>query len=162
MNATMTIAEAFKAFGTAIGCKFTKEQSIPEVLSAISKQFGGVSSDTIAGAAAEIAKVSDQMVGGGMAGYAAFAESDGGTFDSSYLTAKAIGVVIPKGTATISNRSFGSNITYVEVPDSIESISESAFADATNIEKITINKAEGSIEGAPWGAPETAEIIWKG
>lgn len=57
----MTIAEAFKVFGTALNVEFTNEQSVAEVLSAIAVKFGGTAKQTIADAANEIAKVADHI-----------------------------------------------------------------------------------------------------
>jgi hypothetical protein len=37
-----------------------------------------------------------------------------------------------------------------------------AFKDCPNLKKITINKAENSIAGAPWGAPEDCQVVWTG
>ena len=37
-----------------------------------------------------------------------------------------------------------------------------AFSGCTALEKIVINKSEGSISRAPWGAPSSCEIIWNG
>lgn len=100
----MTIAEGFKLFGEALGCEFTDEQSIAEVLSAISKKFGGASAQTIADAAAELAKVSDQIGGGGidLFGYdiQQIDYDDGdGTLDGEYDADAA-------------------TVAYVEIPDS--------------------------------------------
>ena len=43
----------------------------------------------------------------------------------------------------------------------INSISNTAFAGCTNLETITINKSEGSVSGAPWGATN-ATVVWNG
>lgn len=76
----MTIAEGFKLFAEALGCEFTDEQSISEVLSAISKKFGGASAQTIADAAAEIAKVSDQITAIGDATLVEKTVTENGTY----------------------------------------------------------------------------------
>lgn len=41
-------------------------------------------------------------------------------------------------------------------------IASDCFTGCTSLESITINKAEGSITGAPWGAPNTTQIVWTG
>lgn len=50
----------------------------------------------------------------------------------------------------------------IEIPNTIESIGENCFQGCTALETITINKAEGSITGAPWGAPLTTQVVWTG
>ena len=52
-------------------------------------------------------------------------------------------------------------LTSIEIPSSVTSIGEYAFADCTNLTTITVHKAEGSITGAPWGAPN-ATVVWDG
>lgn len=44
-----------------------------------------------------------------------------------------------------------SNLTRIEIPNSIETISFNAFGLATNLKEIIIHKEENSISGAPWG-----------
>ena len=63
------------------------------------------------------------------------------------------------GTATLKT---ATNLKEITLPSTITAISSAMFTNCTLLEKITINKAEGSIEGAPWGAPETCQIIWAG
>ena len=50
----------------------------------------------------------------------------------------------------------------IEIPGSVESIGENCFQGCTALETITINKTEGSITGAPWGAPSTTQVVWTG
>ena len=50
----------------------------------------------------------------------------------------------------------------IEIPGSCVTIEENAFEGCTSLESITIDKPEGSISGAPWGAEQTTEIIWTG
>ena len=38
----------------------------------------------------------------------------------------------------------------------------SVFRNNTSLEKIIINKPENSISGAPWGAPDTTQVVWTG
>lgn len=50
----------------------------------------------------------------------------------------------------------------IEIPNSVESIGENCFQGCAALETITINKPEGSITGAPWGAPSTTQVVWTG
>ena len=55
-------------------------------------------------------------------------------------------------------------LTEITIPSSVEEIGEECFAphwEATEPITITINKPEGSIAGAPWGATN-ATIVWNG
>lgn len=52
-------------------------------------------------------------------------------------------------------------IRSISFPSSIVSIDKYAFRYCENLETITINKPEGSIANAPWGAPN-AQVIWTG
>lgn len=54
----------------------------------------------------------------------------------------------------------GSGIT--EIQEDIDGGLIGAFKDCPNLKKITINKAENSIAGAPWGAPEDCQVVWTG
>ncbi len=54
----------------------------------------------------------------------------------------------------------GSGIT--EIQEDIDGGVSGAFKDCPNLKKITINKAENSIAGAPWGAPEDCQVVWTG
>lgn len=65
---------------------------------------------------------------------------------------------------TIEGSSFDGcrSLTSIEIPSTITSIGSNAFDGCTNLATITIHKAEGSITGAPWGAPSTTQIIWNG
>ena len=55
----------------------------------------------------------------------------------------------------------GCSITQLIIPASVTDIEEDAFYDCIALETITINKPEGSISGAPWGAPN-AQVVWTG
>lgn len=54
----------------------------------------------------------------------------------------------------------GSGIT--EIQEDIDGGLDGAFKDCPNLKRITINKAENSITGAPWGAPEDCQVVWTG
>ena len=71
-------------------------------------------------------------------------------------------VVIPEGFTKIYNSSTGANTTEVSIPSTVTEIEASAFADSASVmTTITINKAEDSITGAPWGATN-ATVVWTG
>ena len=65
------------------------------------------------------------------------------------------------GTAVSGSFSEFGRLKEVEIPSSIQVITEGVF-NVSTLEKITIHKAEGSITGAPWGAPASCQIIWAG
>ena len=54
------------------------------------------------------------------------------------------------------------NMKEISIPSTFTGIPAESFSSCTKLEKITINKAEGSITGAPWGAPASCQIIWAG
>lgn len=51
------------------------------------------------------------------------------------------------------------DLSSITIPDNVETINEEAFADSTNLTSITVNKPQGSISGAPWGATN-ATVTW--
>lgn len=72
-------------------------------------------------------------------------------------------VGLPNGITSIDVFAFGfcKLLEVIEIPNSVESIGEKCFQGCTALETITINKPEGSISGAPWGAPN-ATVVWTG
>ena len=50
-------------------------------------------------------------------------------------------------------------LTAIELPSSVETIGENAFSYCANLETIKINKAEGDLAGAPWGAPKGDRVL---
>lgn len=43
----------------------------------------------------------------------------------------------------------------------METIEDNAFYNCSNLETIKINKAEGDLAGAPWGAPKgDRALVW--
>lgn len=48
----------------------------------------------------------------------------------------------------------------INIPNSVTSMHENEFAGDTALATINIDAAEGSIAGAPWGAPDTCTINW--
>jgi hypothetical protein len=63
------------------------------------------------------------------------------------------------GTATLKT---ATNLKEITIPSTLTSISTAMFTNCTLLEKITLNKPEGSIEGAPWGAPASCQVVWAG
>lgn len=55
-----------------------------------------------------------------------------------------------------------SGLKELEVFQSTYRIYGISFTGCTSLQKITIHKAEGSITGSPWGAPNNPQIIWTG
>lgn len=57
-----------------------------------------------------------------------------------------------------------SKLKEVKIPSTITSdgINVHMFENSPLLEKIIINKPEGSITGAPWGAPASCQIVWLG
>ena len=73
-------------------------------------------------------------------------------------------VIIPNSVIGIMPKAFAycKALTAIAIPNNVNYIGKDAFLFCTGLETITINRAEGSIEGAPWGAPQTTQIIWAG
>ena len=65
--------------------------------------------------------------------------------------------------STINSYAFRYNrgLATVTIGSAVTSIATNAFADCDALTTITINKAEGSISGAPWGALN-ATVVWTG
>lgn len=110
-------------------------------------------------------------------------ELRGGTFRGC---TKLKSVIIGSGTLTINSRVFEkcSALESITIPDSvtkikseafyncnklktavigngIESMSSNSFVACTALELIVINKPQGSVSGAPWGATN-ATVVWTG
>jgi hypothetical protein len=85
---------------------------------------------------------------------------------SSFVAEDALeSISIPDGTTGISTDAFYKfrALKTIVIPSSVTVIGSNAFEQQNaSIESITINKAEGSITGAPWGAPSSTQIIWNG
>lgn len=180
----MTNVEALKALYTALGgeaAEVENASTIVEVLNAIAAKYEGEDDATAnAEAIANIAAVADNIGGGGNAEFiatpAAFKPStnlanieipEGVTSIATSAFANFIAlqnVIIPEGTKSIALTAFESCIALktVSIPSTMETINGSAFNYCSALETITINKPEGSITGAPWGAPKTTQIIWNG
>ena len=70
---------------------------------------------------------------------------------------------IQNGVKEIGKLAFASmsGIRTLNIPSSVLSIGERAFSGCRNL-TITINKAQDSISGSPWGANNTCTITWNG
>lgn len=81
-----------------------------------------------------------------------------------------ISVKVPEGFTKLYQSSatdylslmYAANLKEIELPSTLTTLDRNVFRQSTALEKITINKPEGSIEGAPWGAPASCQIIWAG
>ena len=74
-------------------------------------------------------------------------------------------VQIPDTVKTIKEYAFNKclKLTKIEIPVNVENINFKAFEECTNLSTININKKEGSITGAPWGAPKGMKVVnWNG
>lgn len=76
-------------------------------------------------------------------------------------------ITVPEGYTSLNSYDTFQNIAVLKevyLPSTFASnaLVSTAFNGSNALEKITINKAEGSISGAPWGAPASCQIIWAG
>ena len=75
---------------------------------------------------------------------------------------KLANVTIGNNVKTIGERAFYScSLTSITIPNSVTSIGNFTFDYCKKLKKITINKPQGSISGAPWGATN-ATVVWTG
>lgn len=84
--------------------------------------------------------------------------------NSAFSSARVSQIIFPQTLKTIQKNILidTSYITELSIPSSVESIGENAFLRCSNLHNIYIDKEEGSIEGAPWGAVEGLRAIkWK-
>ena len=51
------------------------------------------------------------------------------------------------------------SLTSINIPASVKDIGFEAFSGCTNLTRINILNGEYELEGAPWGAPKSTEII---
>lgn len=82
----------------------------------------------------------------------------------AFAFCKSLASVEMSSVTTIKGSAFKgcTALTEIEIPSSVTTIESQTFLDCDNLETITVHKAEGSITGAPWGAPNTTQIIWDG
>ena len=72
-------------------------------------------------------------------------------------------IVIPEGMKNIGfSFVFCTNLNEINIPNTVEIISKNCFNECINISQINIDKKEGTIEGAPWGATKGMKVVnWK-
>ncbi len=69
-------------------------------------------------------------------------------------------VTIPESVTKILSGAFNNNqLTEITIPSSVTYIGNNTFSNNQKNMKVTVNKAEGSITGSPWGA---ASVQWVG
>ena len=77
-------------------------------------------------------------------------------FDDNQITS----VKLPNNVTSIGYDAFQNNkLISVEISNSVTTINSTAFSENPNLTSIKIDKENGSIEGAPWGA-NNATITW--
>jgi hypothetical protein len=93
-----------------------------------------------------------------MSGYNCGAIAKGMFYSGGPLT----GLVFPTTQTDIPDNAFAYNhmIETIDLPSTITTIWYNAFTSCSSLKSITIHKPEDSISGAPWGAPDTTNIIW--
>lgn len=183
----MTNVEALKALYAALGgdpADVADAKTIVGVLNVIAAKYEGADDATAnAEAIANIAAVAENIGGGGDYNAMFTATPAIGFKPSRNLET----VEIPEGITSIAVNAFSDfqglkNITIsstvteiggsafqsctslksIIIPQQVIYINSGTFRDCKALETITINKPESSITGAPWGAPETTQIIWNG
>lgn len=82
------------------------------------------------------------------------------------LLTKTISVLSEEDLAGVSAIGSGilqdcTELTIVHIPSHVNSIDNAAFSGCINLQEIIIDKEQDAIEGAPWGAPDTATVRWK-
>lgn len=80
-----------------------------------------------------------------------------------YACTDLTSITIPGSVTSIGSSAFSgcTGLTTIIIPSSVTEIAFTTFNGCTNLTTITINKAEGSITGAPWGATN-ATVVWTG
>ena len=70
-------------------------------------------------------------------------------------------ITIPNSVTSIGASAFASSgLTTVTIPNNVTSIGSYCFSNCTNLTEIIIDKEQGSISGAPWGAPSSTTITY--
>ena len=72
-------------------------------------------------------------------------------------------LTLNEGIVTIGRFAFCecAELTSVEIPSTVTSLASDAFDSCSNITSIIVHKAQGSLNGAPWGATN-ATVTWDG
>lgn len=91
---------------------------------------------------------------------AKYVKNPGTTFNASD---SLVELSIPEGYTNFTAGQFrySNALKKIGIPSTMPTIPSNAFAYNNNLETITINQPEGSISGAPWGAPN-ATVVWTG
>lgn len=165
----MTNVEALKALYAALGgdpADVADATTIVGVLNVIAAKYEGADNATVnAEAIANIAAVA-----GSIAPEPPEPSENNAQFDVSAsfenpVISNLLNIEIPEGVYSIKSGAFqgASKLKTVTIPSTMASIATAnAFSDCTALETIIINKVKDTIYGAPWGAPETTQIIWNG
>jgi len=163
----MTNVEALKALYAALGgdpADVADATTIVGVLNVIAAKYEGADDATAnAEAIANIAAVAGNITPEPSENNAYFGfYSDPNTQFAAKRSLTTI--LIPEGYTAIEDQTFRSytHMVSVTIPNTVESIGDFTFMECASLEKIIINKPAGSITGAPWGAPETTQVIWNG
>ena len=161
----MTNVEALKALYAALGgdpADVADATTIVGVLNVIAAKYEGADDATAnAEAIANIAAVAGSIAPKPSQNNAQFAAPS--AFANPAIS-NLLSIEIPEGVYSIRKSAFqgATSLKTVTIPSSMASIGTDTFSGCTAIETITISKAKDTIYGAPWGAPETTQIIWNG
>ena len=81
-----------------------------------------------------------------------------------FQKAQVTELTIPDTITQIAENAFHNmdNLETVNIGSGITSIGSSAFRSCSKLNTININKSEGSVTGAPWGAPKPPTVNWLG
>ena len=80
-----------------------------------------------------------------------------------YNKNKMTKIILPETITEIGWQAFGNckSLKEIDIPSNVEKIENDCFATCDNLSEIRINKAKGSIAGAPWGADKGDKaVIW--
>ena len=70
-------------------------------------------------------------------------------------------ITLPNSVESIYYNAFASTgLTSITIPSSVTTIGVDAFKNCANLSEINIQKTEGDITGAPWGAPSSTKVTW--
>lgn len=70
-------------------------------------------------------------------------------------------ITLPNSVESIYYNAFASTgLTSITIPSSVTTIGVDAFKNCANLSEINIQKTEGDITGAPWGAPNSTKVTW--
>lgn len=71
-------------------------------------------------------------------------------------------VTIPNSVTSIGSNTFSycTSLESVTIPEGVTSIANSVFSGCKSLKTIYCRFSEGSVSGAPWGAPSSTEIVY--